>query len=49
MEVNFNTLDWVIIGVILLSMTLSLFYGFVKECLSLIKWFASFTVAKLFY
>ena len=49
MEVNFNTLDWVIIGVILLSMTLSLFYGFVKECLSLIKWFASFTVAKFFY
>ena len=30
-------------------MTLSLFYGFVKECLSLIKWFASFTVAKFFY
>ena len=49
MEITFNTLDWVMVGIILLSMTLSLFYGFIKECLSLIKWFASFTLAKLFY
>lgn len=44
-----NTIDLVLIGIILLSIILSLFKGFIKEVLSLINWFAAFIIAKLFY
>ncbi len=41
--------DWVILGVILLSTVVSLIRGFVKEALSLLSWVAAFVVARLFY
>lgn len=40
-----STVDWLIIGVILLSSLLSLKRGFVKEVLSLLTWVVAFVVA----
>lgn len=38
-------LDWVIIGVVLVSTVISLVRGFVKEVLSLLTWVAAFAIA----
>ncbi len=42
-------IDYAIIGVIALSVIISLIRGFVKEALSLAVWIAAFFVASLFY
>ncbi|HLV47818.1 MAG TPA: CvpA family protein [Aliidiomarina sp.] len=42
-------IDYAIIGVIVLSVVISLIRGFVKEALSLGVWVAAFFVASLFY
>ncbi len=44
-----NWLDFTIIGVIMLSVIISLIRGFVKEAISLAVWFAAFFVASQFY
>lgn len=41
--------DYVIIGVIVLSALISLVRGFVKEALSLVSWIAAFFIASQFY
>ncbi len=43
-----NVADYIIIGVLVLSMGLAFFRGFAVEALSLIIWIASFVVARLF-
>lgn len=42
-------IDYAILGVITLSVVISLIRGFVKEALSLAVWIAAFFVASLFY
>ena len=44
-----NWIDYTIIGVILLSATISLIRGFVKEAISLAIWIAAFFIASQFY
>jgi membrane protein required for colicin V production len=44
-----TTVDWVIIAVILISMSLSLMRGFVKEAIALVTWIVSVMVAMIFY
>lgn len=41
--------DFVIIGVVILSSSISLTRGFTKEAISLVVWFAAFFVAQQFY
>lgn len=45
----FNWLDYSIIGVILLSILISLIRGFFREAFSLVTWVAAFWVAFTFY
>lgn len=40
--------DWIIVGVIGLSLVVGLFRGFIKEALSLVGWFAAFLLASMF-
>ncbi len=47
-ELGFTWADWAIVGVVLVSMLISLVRGFVKEALSLVTWIAAFIVARLF-
>ena len=42
-------MDWVIVGIIILSALISLMRGFVKEFMSLVIWLAAFMVASHFY
>lgn len=44
-----NWVDFIIIGVIVLSTVISLIRGFVKEAISLAIWFAAFFIASQFY
>jgi membrane protein required for colicin V production len=44
-----NWIDYVILGVILLSAIISLIRGFVKEAISLAIWFSAFFIASQFY
>lgn len=44
-----NIIDFIIIGIIALSLIISLFRGFVKEVMSLVSWVAAFFVASQFY
>lgn len=44
-----NYIDWFIIGIILLSVIVSLFRGFIREVFSLVSWVAAFFVAANFY
>lgn len=44
----FNALDWLIIGVVGLSVGLSLWRGFSREAVSLAGWVAAFIVANMF-
>lgn len=37
--------DYAIIGIVVLSMLISLFRGFVRECLSLVAWIVAFVVS----
>ncbi len=46
---TFTALDWLILGVVLLSCLFSLIRGFVKEAVSIISWLASFILAGRFY
>ena len=41
--------DYIIIGLIILSALISLLRGFTKEAISLVSWFAAFFVASQFY
>ena len=41
--------DYIIIGIILLSIVISMFRGFVREVLSLASWIAAFFVASQFF
>ncbi len=41
--------DWIIIAVVLISMSLSLMRGFVKEAIALVTWMVSVMVAMIFY
>lgn len=45
---SISTLDWLIIGVVVLSSLLSLKRGFVKEVISLLTWIVAFVVAVKF-
>lgn len=49
MLTTFNWADWVIVGIIFISIVISLFRGFVKEALSLLSWCAALIIALLFY
>ena len=44
-----NWIDYIILGVILLSTIISLIRGFVKEAISLAIWFSAFFIASQFY
>ncbi|MEM1113104.1 MAG: CvpA family protein [Pseudomonadota bacterium] len=44
----FNWLDWVVVGVVLLSTVASLWRGFTREALSLAGWIAAFVIANLY-
>ncbi len=44
----FNAVDWVILAVLLVSVSLSLWRGFTREALSLGGWVAAFILANLF-
>lgn len=48
MASNLNGIDYVVIGLLALSMGMGIFRGFVKEVISLIAWIAAFTVATLY-
>ena len=43
-----TTVDWIILGVLGVSMFISFRRGFVKEALSLATWVASIVIARLF-
>lgn len=43
-----TTIDWVIIGVLVVSALISVFRGFMKEALSLLTWIFALIVARLF-
>lgn len=47
-QFGFNTADWVLVGILLVSTAISLRRGFVKEALSLLTWLVAFVVARLF-
>lgn len=47
-QTGFNTADWIIVAVVVLSTLISLSRGFVREALSLLTWAAAFVVAFLF-
>ncbi len=49
MLTTFNWADWVIVGIVFISVLISLFRGFVREALSLVSWCAALVVALLFY
>lgn len=42
---HFGTFDWVILGVVLVSVIVSFFRGFLREAISLATWFLAFFVA----
>jgi membrane protein required for colicin V production len=44
-----NWIDYVIVGIILLSAVISIIRGFVKEAISLAIWFSAFFIASQFY
>jgi membrane protein required for colicin V production len=44
----FNWLDWLFVGIIALSVLLSLWRGFVREAMSLLGWVAAFVIANLY-
>lgn len=44
-----HLIDWIIIGVIFLSVIISAVRGFIKEALSLIIWILGFILASVFY
>lgn len=44
----FNWVDWVILGLILISCLISIKRGFIKELLSLVSWAAAIVIAWLF-
>lgn len=46
--VNFNAVDWAVITVLVLSILISLWRGFVREAVSLAGWFAAFVLANMF-
>lgn len=41
--------DWIILGVIVISLALGFFRGFVREAFSLAGWVAAYVVARLFH
>ena len=45
---QFGAVDWVIVVVLVISVLLSLWRGFVREALSLAGWVVAFIVANLF-
>src|SRR3989338_1774982 len=45
---HFNGLDYAIIGIVLLSLIISFFRGFLREAISLITWFCAFVAALKF-
>ncbi len=45
---NFNGIDYVVLGLLVLSMGMGIFRGFVKEIIALISWIAAFTVSTLY-
>ena len=47
-HIGFNTADWILASVLLMSTAISLRRGFVKEALSLLTWLVAFVVARLF-
>ena len=47
-SMHFNSLDYVIIGVVALSVIISFFRGFLKEAISLATWFLAFIAALKF-
>lgn len=48
-HVAFNNLDYIVLGIILVSGVLALMRGFVREALSLASWMGAFYVASKFY
>lgn len=44
----FNGLDYALIGLVLLSLVISLFRGFLREAISLVTWFLAFVAALKF-
>jgi membrane protein required for colicin V production len=46
---GFNTLDYIVLGIILTSGLLAIFTGFVREMYSLFNWAASYFIAVRFY
>ena len=42
------TIDWLIVGVVVISTLISIRRGFVKEALSLVTWIAAVLIARLF-
>jgi len=46
--VQFNAADWAILSILGLSITLSLWRGFVREAVSLAGWIAAFIIANMF-
>ena len=44
---NFNSLDWIIVTVVILSMCFGLWRGFAREAMSLVGWVAAFVAANL--
>lgn len=45
---QFAALDWMVVGILLLSLALGAWRGLVYEVLSVIGWFASFILAQLY-
>jgi membrane protein required for colicin V production len=43
-----SVVDWIIVGIVLLSTLVSIKRGFVKEALSLVTWISAFVIARLF-
>lgn len=48
MNIQWMWLDWVFLGILLLSTLLAVFRGFVREAISLVSWIAAFILALLF-
>ncbi len=44
----FTGIDWIIVGVLVVSSLISIARGFVKEALSLATWFAAIVISRLF-
>src|SRR3990167_6688141 len=45
---HFNTVDYIILGILFISVIIGLVRGFVREALSLVTWFCAFDAALKF-